>query len=276
MLREFAQPRWHGETLGGRALLLQPEQDIGDTIQFLRFAALLAARGEKIVLGVQAELARVAAWLHGPGITIVPPNVAVPDFAARTPIMSVPAVLRTQLDELTATVPYLTVPPALVAQWRARMESGTALRVGLVWSADQTGRAGQRRSLAFDDLAPVLAVPGVHFVLLQAPPAAIAQAQFVDLSPALGDLADTAAAIAALDLLIAVESTALHLAGAMGNLAWAVLGPDADWRWMASRVTTAWYPSLQLFRSSRDGATAESIPQIAELLHRLVPSADPR
>ncbi len=274
VLREFKQPRWRGEKLGGAALLLQPEQEIGDTIQFLRFASLLAERGEKIVLGVQAELTRVASWLHGAGITIVPPSVAVPDFAARAPLMSLPAVLHTRLDELRAMVPYLTVPPEIAAQSRARMDAGSALRVGLVWSADQPGRAGSRRALDFADLAPVLAVPGVFFVLLQPPPAAVAQDNVLDLSPALLDLADTAAAIAALDLLIAVESTALHLAGAMGHLAWGVLAPDADWRWMAPRVDTAWYPSLQLFRAPRDGATAASIPRIAELLHRLVPAAE--
>ena len=117
-------------------------------------------------------------------------------------------------------------------------------------------------------------MPGVRFVLLQAPPSAIDQDNAVDLSAALGDLADTAAAIAALDLLIAVESTALHLAGAMGHLAWALLGPTADWRWMAPSATTPWYPSLQLFRPARGGATSSSIEQIVELLHRLAPSAE--
>ena len=131
-----------------------------------------------------------------------------------------------------------------------------------------------RRSLPFGELAPVLAVPGVRFVLLQAPPTPLEQEKFVALAAELGDLADTAAAIAALDLLIAVDSPALHLAGAMGHLGWALLGPDADWRWMVNRADTPWYPSLQLFRPSRAGSAGDSIPHIATLLHRLASSSE--
>lgn len=255
MARQGPGSPWRGEPLEGRRILLWPEQGLGDTLQFVRYARLLASRGAQVIVEAQAPLVRLlAASLPA---TVVAPGTAVEaDF--HCPLLSLPHRLGSAATQAPWDGSYLradadgAVAAAVAALPRPR--------VGLVWAGNPSHLNDANRSLPFEALAPLLAVPGVHFCALQFGAAAAAAATrppatpWVDLAPLLTDFADTAGALAGLDLLITVDTSAAHLAGAMGVPAWVLLPFSPDWRWQLEREDTPWYPSLRLLRqrSARD------------------------
>jgi lipoprotein NlpI len=221
--REFAQPQWRGEDLQDRTILLHAEQDFGDTIQFIRYLPMVIARGAKVVLEIPDDL-RPLIPPTGGVIALVRRGEPLPPFDLHCPLMSLPLAFATTLDTIPAQVPYLHAPADRVERWRARLAGLPAPRVGLVWSGKPTHRNDHNRSLALGQLAPLLRRPGVSFVSLQkeyrdADRAELAQSPITRLEDALADFANTAAAIAALDLVIAVDTAVAHLAGAMATAA---------------------------------------------------------
>jgi hypothetical protein len=267
------RPVWDGTPLAGRRLLLQPEQGLGDTIQFARYAPLLAARGGTVVLGVQPPLQRLLRSLEAPGVTVVACGEVLPPIDCYLPLLSVPRVLRQGLGDIPAAAPYLVAEPAAVARWRRRIGAacGGALAVGLVWAGNPRHINDANRSLPPAQLAALAAVPGVRFFGLQCGPGrAVAPPlpEMVDLAAGLDDFAETAAVLAALDLLISVDTAPLHLAGALGRPAWALLPAVPDWRWLLGRVDSPWYPSLRLFRQPRPGDWAAVIAEVGVALRR--------
>jgi tetratricopeptide (TPR) repeat protein len=260
-LRRFPQPQWRGEAAPGQRLLIHAEQGLGDTLQFCRFASLAAELGLRVVLEVPRPLVRLCASLSGVE-AIVAAGEPLPAFDLHCPMASLPLLLGTRLGTIPAAVPYLAADAAAVAAWRARLAelAGDGLRVGLVWagnpSLDRPARAAmdRRRSLGGDRLAGVLGVPGVRFVSLQKdgprlPPAS----PVIDMMPAMADFADTAALVAGLDLVIAVDTAVAHLAGALGRPVWMLDRFDPDWRWMMGRRDSPWYPTLRIYRQPRPG-----------------------
>ena len=221
--RGFAQPQWRGEDLHGKTILLHAEQGYGDIIQFIRYLPMVVAKGGKVVLEIPDDLKPLVGRIDGV-TAIVRRGEPLPPFDVHCPLMSLPLAFGTTLDTIPAPVPYLQAPAERLEQWRARLGASQAPRVGLVWSGKPTHKNDRNRSIPLTLLAPLLQTPGVTFVSLQkeyreADRAALAAAPLVRLDGALADFADTAAAIAALDLVIAVDTAVAHLAGGHGQAA---------------------------------------------------------
>jgi hypothetical protein len=236
---------------------------------------MVAARGGKIVLQVQRSLVSL---LSGSlkGITVVARDEPLPPIDWQLPLMDLPHVFGTTLDSIPAGVPYLHADPAKVEMWRRDFSDIAALKVGVVWAGSPTHQGDRYRSLAAEVVLPSLMMQGVKLYSLQKEPRpadasvlAGLGSDVTDLAPRLGDFADTAAAVAALDLVISVDTSVAHLAGAMGRPGWIMLPYAQDWRWLRDREDSPWYPSLRLFRQERPQAWAGVIARLAAELGRV-------
>jgi tetratricopeptide (TPR) repeat protein len=246
-------PRWDGRPLSGQRVLIRAEQGFGDSIQFIRYAAAITKRGG--VVAVECQPALVELFRSAPGVSsVAPTGGALPDCEFQVPMLSLPLVCETTLATIPSTVPYLTADAEQQTAWEARLGPREGrLRVGLAWMGSRDNAANSLRSIPLETLAPLFTLTGIDFVSLQIGAGAeqIANspnAHLIDLTAELTDFSATAALLASLDLVIAVDSAVLHLAGAMGRSAWAMLRFAADWRWLQEREDSPWYPTLRLFR----------------------------
>jgi tetratricopeptide (TPR) repeat protein len=256
--RECARPLWLGEQdVAGRTVLLHAEQGYGDTIQFCRYAPLLAERGARVVLEVQPGLKSLLSGLAGVQ-QVVARGERLPDFDFHCPLLSLPLAFGTTLQTIPARVPYLAATPGLVQSWRARL-GANAPRIGLAWSGNPKHLKDRNRSIAASRLTRLLET-GATFVSLQKELRdddrqwLAAHPEVHHFGDELGDFADTAALISLLDVVITVDSAVAHLAGAMGKPVWILVRAfGADWRWLLQRDDSPWYPSARLFRQHSIG-----------------------
>ncbi|TWA83219.1 tetratricopeptide (TPR) repeat protein [Azospirillum brasilense] len=274
--RRFVQPTWSGGDIAGRTILLYAEQGMGDTLQFVRYVPLVAERGARVILEVQQPLMSVLAGL--PGVKqLIARGDPLPDFDLECPLMSLPRVFGTKLDDVPAAVPYLRPDPQRAAAWSERLAGGQlaarpGLRVGLVWAGNPRFPGDALRSPRLAGLRPVLDVPGVRVFGLQKGPGREdlegvgMPASFTDLGPEIADFADTAAIMANLDLVISSCTGPAHLAGALGVPVWVVLPLSPDWRWLLGRDDSPWYPTARLFRQTRVGDWTEVAGRVADAL----------
>lgn len=264
--RNFPQPVWDGTELAGKTILLHAEQGFGDTLQFVRYTALVKEKGGEIVLECQPRLVPLLARL--PGIReVVAAGSPLPSFDVHAPLLSLPHILSTALNMVPAATPYLTVPEERLEAWRTKIGEAPGKKVGLVWAGSPTYQDDHIRSLQFGDLAPLLATPGVRFFSLQKGPAAAQLTeQATPLEEDSSDVLDTAAAMQNLDLVITVDSMPAHLAGALGVPVWTLLPYSPDWRWMMYREDSPWYPTMRLFRQPQAGDWASVLARVAEAL----------
>lgn len=268
--RRFTIPEWAGEDIAGKRLLLYAEQGFGDTIQFVRYARLAAARGAHVVLEVQPPLADLLA-ASGCADTVLAAGAPLPPVDLQCPLLSLPRLFATTIANIPAQIPYINPPPERIAAWAARLPSD-APRVGLAWSGHRVNSKDHDRSIAFAQLAPLLAVPSVRFVSLHKDVRASDAEAFagcgdiIDVRGELRDFADTAAAIANLDLVVTVDTAVAHLAGAMGKPVWILLPRVPDFRWLIDRADSPWYPSARLFRQTEAGDWDEVIARVAAAL----------
>lgn len=259
----------------GKRLLLVSEQGMGDVIQFARFARSFADRGAQVALATYAPLVKLLHSL-GDDIAIVPPDASFPPHDLACPLMSAPHKLGLTLSTIPAQVPYLRAPGDLVAPWRERVDAlPPGLRVGLAWSGNPQYANDTARSIAFAALRPLLGVAGATFVCFQrdvrvTDEAAFAAAGVADFRGDLGDFAETAALISALDLVIAVDTSLAHLAGALGKPVWILLSAVADWRWFDGRADSPWYPTARLFRQKAVGNWGPVLDDVAAALRERV------
>jgi tetratricopeptide (TPR) repeat protein len=267
-------PPWRGEDLAGRTILLHAEQGFGDTLQFARYAPLVAARGGRVVLEVQPALVRLMRSLPGPA-SVIAQGDALPRFDTHCPLLSLPRAFGTQLDSTPAAIPYLTPDPALASRWAARAPGDGRLRVGLAWAGSAHPHAAglsvfdRRRSVPLATLAPLTGVPGVQWISLQTgdPAAELRDApggMIVQDPGPFEDFADTAALVAGLDLVIAVDTAVAHLAGALGRPVWLLSRADACWRWLDGRDDSPWYPTLRLYRQTQPLAWAPVTARVGQ------------
>ncbi len=271
LMRVFEVPPWLGvEDPSGQTILLHSEQGFGDVIQFCRYVPQVAARGARVVLEVPPVLKRLLATLDGVA-ALHAQGEAAPDARADThcPLLSLPLAFKTALGTIPAQVPYLAVPPDVGARWRERLRDLPRPRIGLAWS----GRAGhlgeQHRSIAPDQLTPLLSC-GATIVSLQKEYRAedrdwlAAHPEVLDFSDALEDFADTAALASLMDVVVTIDTAVAHLAGALALPVWVLLSYIGDWRWMEDRGDSPWYPTATLYRQTRINDWRGVIARVAE------------
>jgi tetratricopeptide (TPR) repeat protein len=272
--KRFNAPEWRGEELNGATILIHAEQGFGDAIHFARYLPLVAARGGRIVFEAPVELHRIFAGI--PGVDeIIAFGDPLPDFAWQCPLLSLPLAFETSLKTVPSTTPYLSADADTVAEWQRRV-AGAAYKVGIVWAGRPEHKRDRHRSLTLAQLAPLAAIPNLAFYALQKG-AAVSQADDAPggmrleiLSPLLGDFADTAAAIMALDLVITVDTSVAHLAGALGKPVWIMLPDAPDWRWLEGRSDSPWYPTARLFRQDKSRRWKPVVDAVAAALEEIV------
>jgi tetratricopeptide (TPR) repeat protein len=257
-----ARPTWDGSPLHGRTILLRAEQGLGDTIQFIRYAAVLAGQGGRVLAEVQPRL--IPLLRTCPGIEqLIPQGQAPPPFDVQIFLLSLPRVLGTNLDNVPATVPYLAAEAEWVAKWRQELSGIAGFKIGISWKGNPTKELDQFRSTRLMEFARLAQVNGVHLFSLQKGPGkeeldmVAEQFPITDLGSRLdeatGAFMDTAAVLQSLDLVITVDTALAHLAGALGVPVWVALTVNPDWRWLRDRSDSPWYPTMRLFRQTRVG-----------------------
>jgi hypothetical protein len=267
-----------GLDLNGRTVLVTHEEGFGDTLQFIRYVPLLAEHGARVVLAVPTELERLAKGIAGVA-EIRAGNAQLPSFDYHCPVFSLPRAFGTTMETIPAETPYLSIDPALTAQWQSHLPSG-GLRVGLVWAGQARpwlpgfSTLDGRRSAGIAAFAPLSDVRGAHFISLQKGSAATqpvpAGLALNDPMPEVTDFADTAAIVAGLDLVVSVDTAVVHLTGALGKPVFLLDRYDNCWRWFSGREDSPWYPRLRIFRQERLGDWATPVHRAAKALSDMV------
>lgn len=278
--REFREPLWLGrEPLAGRTILLHAEQGFGDTLQFCRYASLLAEQGARVLLQVQAPLTSLLRSLAGPSVVLGPED-PLPAFDCQTPLLSLPLACGTTLGTIPAPAAYLAADPERVARWQQVLGAKQRPRVGLVWSGNAAFRKDLARSVPLARLAPLLRADA-EFISLQQEVRAdevedLRGTRIRHFGPELTDFAATAALATCCDLVVTVDTATAHLAGALGRPVWVLLPAAPDWRWLRERSDSPWYPSARLLRQADHGDWAPVIEQVRRELEGFPGMAIPR
>jgi len=274
--RGYGKPLWLGEySLARKTILLHAEQGLGDTIQFARYAPLLARAGASVVLEVQPELKNLLAGLEGVA-SCHARGETLPAYDVHCPLGSLPLALKTELGTIPADIPYLRADEAHLAQWRPRIEALPGKRVALAWAGNVNHANDRNRSIDLKLLEPLLALDGVSFLSIQRElrgndaELLVRHGNVSHLGGELSDMADTAAVAALADLTISVDTSVVHLAGALGRPVWVMLPFAPDWRWTLSGEHSPWYPQARLFRQPTLGDWPSAIATLRAELVRFV------
>ena len=276
--RDVPQPQWNGEDLAGRTILLHAEQGLGDTIQFCRYAPLVAARGARVMLEAPKSVLRLLSGLKGVD-QLVAAGETPPHFDLHCPLMSLPGVLGTRLETVPADVPYLEAESEVAQRWRARL-GPEGFRIGVTWQGNPAASAEQGRSVPLADFEPLARIPGVRLISLQKvhgldqldnlPPGMTVETLGADFDAGPDAFVDTAGVMTGLDLIVSVDTAVGHLAGALARPTWLALQKVPHWVWGLEGETTPWYPRTRLFRQARRGDWKEVFGRMAEALPGLV------
>jgi len=278
--RNFTQPLWLGVgDIAGRTILLYEEQGLGDTIQFCRYAALVEQVGARVILEVPRSLHELLRTLPGDA-HIVSRGDPLPEFEIHCPLLSLPLALRTRLETIPSMTPYLHASSQAVADWDARLGPQRRPRIGLAWSGSPTHKNDRRRSIGLRSLVPLLELDAT-FVSLQKDvrpdDAAVLKdrGDLLHFGDALKDFSETAALISNLDLVISVDTSIAHLAGALAKPIWVLLPHVPDWRWLLDRDDSPWYPTARLFRQDDARAWDGVIARVRVALHEFASKSRP-
>jgi tetratricopeptide (TPR) repeat protein len=268
----FREPIWDGSPLGHQTIMLRAEGGFGDTLQFIRYAPLVKDCGGTVLVSCPKPLIPLLTTCAGID-GLVDPNLPLPAFDVQAPLLSLPRILGTSLDQIPAKVPYLSVEADRVARWRDEIGSSPHFKIGIYWQGNPQNRGDRQRSFPLAQLAPLAKLTGVQLFSLQKG-AGIEQlgaatcgfpvadlGSRLDLGP--GAFMDTAAAMQSLDLIVTPDTAIAHLAGALGVPVWTALPFMADWRWLWDRDDSPWYPTMRLFRQRRLGNWDEVFARIA-------------
>jgi tetratricopeptide (TPR) repeat protein len=271
-------PRWDGSPLGGRTILLRAEQGLGDTLQFVRYAALLKRQGATVVLECQKPLLRLLAGCPGIDRLLARGDPLPEGLDVQAPLLSLPGLLGTTLATVPAQVPYLDADPRLVEHWGQRLRTVCGIKVGIAWQGSKLYLDDRIRSIPLAEFAPLARLEGVRLVSLQKGPGAeqlrrvAGQFSVMDLGgrlDAAGAFTDTAAVLRHLDLVVTCDSAVGHLAGALAVPVWLALPYVPDWRWLLHREDSPWYPTARLFRQGRPGDWHGVFQRLAAEVRRL-------
>lgn len=277
--RTFTSPQWDGSDLSGKTILLFCEQGHGDSIQFVRYASLLAERGARVILESPLALSTLLSGVKGID-RLVEAGQTLPPHDFHCSLMTLPKLFRTALETIPASVRYLAAPPPLKDKWRRKFEERErcdavqSLRVGLAWAGNARYYRDCDRSLRSTGFDPLTVSGNIHFVSLQKSPAAagrppLSAQTFSDWTDELTNWADTAALIENLDLVISSDTAVAHLAGALGKPVWLLTSFVPDWRWLLHRTDSPWYPTMRLFRQPRAKDWQSVIAEVATSLVKL-------
>lgn len=277
-IRPSSLPLWDGSDLQGKTIVIQAEQGYGDTIQFMRYALLVASGNNSVILECQDNAVK-------PLVDLLPrPMHAIsclenqPAADVRIPLLSLPLIFKTRLDSIPFPDGYLTPPADQIAHWRRMIDNFAVpgdLRIGFVWDGRKTFR-NDKRSIPLEKLTPLFGLDGVAFISLQKGEQSqqlkplCATYRILDISEQLMSFADTAALIAGLDLAICVDTSVAHLAAAVGCPTWVMLKVGPDWRWLEQRTDSPWYSSVRLYRQQRDGQWDGIVEQICSDVKKMV------
>ena len=273
----FDKSQWIGPSFSGKTLLIYSEQGLGDTLQFIRYMPAVKARGGTVIVATFESLIKLLDNCHGidelVGLTIDLKSKL--DYDLSLPIMSLPHIFNTTLETIPADVPYLHADFQKQAKWRGKLVQN-GFKVGLVWKGNPSHSNDRRRSLSLDCLTAITGIPGIQFYSLQkgdvtpAEEELLMQMNCIDIGNQFEDFSDTAGAIMNLDLIISVDTSVVHLAGALGRKVWTLLPFSPDWRWMLNRDDSPWYPTMRLFRQTQRGNWDSVINHIAVELEMLL------
>jgi tetratricopeptide (TPR) repeat protein len=266
-IRGLQQPLWTGDLFKDKTILLWSEQGFGDTLQFIRFARQVKARGGKVLLECQPTLRRLLQRTDGIDI-FIDQGEALPDFDLQCPLLSLPKILGTTVETIPSMIPYVHVDPSAIDYWKEHVEGEEGFKVGLVWSGNPIHEDDRNRSLDPELIQPLFRLSEVKFFSLQKGQAAAEAAALPlkDLSILLTDFEKTAGLIEKLDLVITVDTSVAHLAGALGKEVWTLLPFSPDWRWLLNRPDSPWYPSMKLFRQTKPGDWKTVIKKVVQEL----------
>jgi tetratricopeptide (TPR) repeat protein len=275
--RQFVQPMWLGEApLAGRTILLHSDEGLGDTIQFSRYATMVAKLGARVILEVQDIVQPLLSGIEGVSLCLPKTDVVLPDFDLHCPLSSLPLAFGTRLETIPSAVSYLpAVAEARVQAWQDRLGAHDKLRVGLVWSGNPAHGNDRNRSMSLRALSAILDIDA-RFVSLQKDvrpddrAALLERTAIIDFTEHLSDFAETAALTSCLDLVITVDTSVAHLAGALGRPTWILLPYTPDYRWLRDRDDSPWYPTARLFRQNDSRDYASVLERVrAELQSRI-------
>jgi len=276
----YGKPFWQGEDFQGKTLLVQSEQGFGDSMQFVRYLPMVKARGGKVVLAEKPELIDLLGNLEG-----VDDLVDIRQLADRgvgydlyVPLLNLPAIFNTDMDTIPIRLPYLFANESKVDHWcKAIGEDG--FKVGIVWAGDPIHTNDHNRSCRLKDFMSLAKLKNVNLFSLQKGscvdqiknwPSDIEPIE--DIGQGFNDFSDTAAAIENMDLIISVDTSVIHLAGAMGKTAWLIIPYESDWRWMLDRQDSPWYPTVRIFRQKQHSGWEELFDRVADSLEDLIGS----
>jgi Tfp pilus assembly protein PilF len=265
---EFRQPRWDGRALAGRSILLYADHGLGDSIQFIRYAPLVKARGGRVIVTCRQPLARLAATCEGVD-QVALEGSSLPDFDVYAPLMSLPMIFGTRLSNVPAVVPYVTPDADLIERWRQELPLEGQCNVGIAWQGNPQFRGDSHRSFPLALFEPLARVDGVRLFSLQKGIGAdqigelAGRFAVADVGCRFSDFMDSAAVMSNVDLVITSDSSLAHLAGAIGVPIWVAISVAADWRWQTDREDNPWYPTMRLFRQKAWGDWDEVFARIA-------------
>lgn len=271
--RSFPQPLWLGKkSLKEKTILLYSEQGLGDTIQFCRYAKLVKELGARVLLEVSVPLIPLLRQLECVD-EFIEVNKPLPNFDYHCPLISLPLAFKTQLDSIPSYQAYLRSDSNKVVEWKARLGEKSKLLVGLVWSGNTSHKKDRRRSIALDTLLPYLP-SNFQYVCLQkevrdVDKDALQRSSIRYFGDQISDFADTAALCELVDVLISVDTSVAHLAGALGKRAWVLLPYVPDWRWLLDRDDSPWYESMRLYRQDVDRDWRKVLMRAVNDLHKL-------
>ena len=272
----FSQPMWLGEVpIAGKTILIHRDEGLGDTIQFARYVPMVAALGARVILVVERPLHPLLSGLSGVSQCLALTDDPLPAFDMHCPMGSLPLAFATRLDTIPSATSYLPPPSeARLRAWGQRLGPRDRPRVGLVWSGNPDHKNDVNRSTSLRLLSRILDVD-LTFISLQKDPRAsdkalLAQTEIVDLTTHLTDFAETAALVSCLDLVITVDTSIAHLAGALGRPTWILLPWTPDYRWLLDRDDSPWYPTMRLFRQTATRDYASVLDRVRSELIRLI------
>jgi hypothetical protein len=275
MHREIQGPLWDGSSFTGKRLLLHEEQGLGDTIQFIRFAPLINALGGEVLLMCQRPLLDLLSRQRGiDKITASDAPFATEEYDLQCPLMSVARLLRTTPGSIPNQVPYISPDPQLIAKWLSRVApAGPRRKVGLAWAGNPANAGNATRSIPLSLFESFAHIDNIDLYSLQVGPAAaqiaaLPHLRIIDYSREFLNFDETASLIANLDLVISVDTSIAHLAGALGKPVWILLRHSSDWRWLLSGDTSPWYPTARLYRQENAHDWAPVIRKVIDELRK--------